>query len=147
MWPFIMYCFLLCLSGSSDSFIMIRLIALAICLVMFIDATKSIPSHEEDLDKRYHEAVESLTMVKRISQAEVMIIHHIFLNRTIEWTVVHPVKPKIRYLLWRYEESVQSYKKAYLYDLRALGLEELLPCYPPFSFGPGKQTKIWFFIL
>jgi len=56
--------------------IMIRLITLGICLVVFIDATNSIPLHEEGdaansvplqeegLDKRIHGAVESETMEK-----------------------------------------------------------------------------------
>ena len=85
---------------------MTRLIALGICLVMFIAATNSIPLHEEGdainsnplheegLDKRGPEAVESETMEKRIllrilrenmiapnspmSDAEEVIIQHIY---------------------------------------------------------------------
>ena len=56
---------------------MMRLITLSICLVVFIDATNSIPLYEEGdatnsiplqeegLDKRSHEAVESETMEMR----------------------------------------------------------------------------------
>ena len=87
---------------SLDLRIMIRFITLGICLVVFIDATNSIPLHEEGdaansvplqeegLDKRIHGAVKSETMEKSsmilknmigpMSDPEEVIIQHVFMN-------------------------------------------------------------------